>query len=80
MITDTGICCEALEQITEEYDFPFYRPLMINKKTMNMSVASWSIKLLKKTAAGNVSKKGGATLIMSYCPACGTKLTDIADD
>ena len=66
-------CCDAIEQIMKEYAYPFYLPILFDSKT---AVDRPSIKLLKGTKAGNISKRGGATLIMSYCPLCGTEYGD----
>ena len=70
-------CCEAIEQVMDKFGYPFYVPILINRDSLKMQAGNNpAIKLLKMTPAGNISKKGGSTLIMSYCPLCGTEYGD----
>ena len=70
-------CCDAIEQVMDQFAFPFYTPILIDRTTLEMKAGNRpAIKLLKATPAGNISKRGGGTLIMSFCPLCGTEYTN----
>lgn len=66
-------CCGILEQLADDYDFPFFEPLVISEKTKDIEVRGWAIKLLRKTPSGGISKKG-ATVFLNFCPFCGTEI------
>lgn len=69
-------CCAALEKVLEEYQYPFYYPVMIDTDTLDMRVGTLSVKLRKETRAGNISKRDGMVVYVTYCPWCGEKLRE----
>ena len=68
------VCCEALEQLEHDYDLPFVKPLFIVPETHDLKVGSIAIALRTLTRAGNISRKGRATMMINFCPICGTDL------
>lgn len=68
------VCCGVIEKIAAEFDMPFERPFLV--RMGQLKVGSWSLRLANLTPAGNLSKKGGSFLFLTYCPACGKKLVD----
>lgn len=69
-------CCDAFKEIVKMFDYPFYRPLVLNRETKDIELGNWGAKLLKKTPGGNISTKGGATMYLNYCPLCGKELRE----
>lgn len=65
-------CCGVFEKLYEEYDLPFDRPILL--RDGQLKVGAWSVRLLKKTPSGRISKKGSASIILNFCPFCGQDL------
>jgi len=72
-------CCAVMREAEEKFDLPFVHPLFVNPKTLELGVAGLSVQLDKKTASGNVSKKGRLTVYLNFCPFCGEKLREIKE-
>ncbi len=67
--------CDCLDTIKEKWDMPFTVPIFLTDDHELKSL-KWAIKVFNLTNSGNMSRTGGATLLIEYCPICGEKLND----
>jgi len=70
--------CDCLQQVIEKTgcELPFCQPMTINRETLKFECGRWAVEMHKRTKSGNVSKLGGKTLFLAYCPVCGEKFED----
>ncbi len=68
-------CCKALNEISEKYNWPIYRPLILDGNH-NIKEGNWSIKLFHSTPSGRISTKSTPSVVMNYCPFCGAQLRE----
>jgi len=67
------ICCDALKKMRDEQYF--FMPVRIDIKTgMVMTTDTWTIRMPKRTRAGNFSRMKGMTVFLNFCPFCGTDI------
>lgn len=79
MMSDNRVCCGAIEKLAGKFDWPLYRPLILDKETKDLKPGDWSIKLINLTSSGKISKDS-ATAIINYCPFCGARLVEKAEN
>lgn len=75
--SDRVQCCDAMKEILSKFDKPFYWPIRFVPKTHDLVADELAVTLYKTTPAGNISKRGSATVFLNYCPWCGKKLREI---
>ena len=72
----TESCCNAMAEVLAKYDLPFEYPIKFRVATGEMTADTLCARLSKKTASGNLSRKGGAWLVVNFCPICGNQLQE----
>ena len=74
------ICCQALEELRHEYDWPFVNPLVVGTdpagEYFEVALERLALKMIKLTPMGNVSKRGQSTFLVNFCPICGERLSE----
>lgn len=79
-MSDNNICCGVFEKITEEgFDFPFEKPLYIDRDAKDLKIGDMAVWLFKKTSSGRISQseKNTMMLYIEFCPFCGKGLREL---
>lgn len=71
------ICCGVVEALKDKgYYYPFERPIIINKDTLNLEVGGVALRVCKKTPTGKISQTKQSSIFIKFCPFCGKSLNN----
>lgn len=74
--TKSSCACALLDVISEEFPFPFSRPIVWSQKEVTLSTKGYAVQLMRTTPSGRISTKNMETMFFHFCPFCGTKIDE----
>lgn len=67
-------CCDAMQNVLDNSDGPFYRPVYIDREH-NLTSGELAVKTYRLTPSQKVMAAAGRRVIfLTYCPFCGKDL------
>jgi hypothetical protein len=74
-------CCGALEAYRKSgFEWPFYKPIMIETKTGQLKTSGWHINIMPSLSSGKPDSQNRILIRLEYCPFCGLKLIHYGPD
>lgn len=69
-------CCGVLEHlIASGYKFPFSKPVVVKRDTMQMDTGGWAVTMYEQDARTlGLNQRKHITVFLTHCPFCGKKI------